>query len=119
MEWEATIIQIPIVSHDRESMEHVALKKTAVRLLKALGAHCIFLEVSTFFGPIVDVIGYFGNHKTVAIECGQCDKEKIDLLKQYFTVVVHLPYCHTPKLVLHSDRVLVDKIEDMLMEASD
>ncbi len=109
--------QIPIVSHDRESAEHVVLKKTAVRLLKALGAHNIIVEAATPFGPIVDVLGFFGSHKTIAIECGQCTKEKIDLLKQYFTVVVHLPYCYTSKLVLRSHKVLVDKVEDKLMDA--
>jgi len=109
--------QIPIISHKEESAEHVALKKSAVRLLKVLGAHHVIVEASTVFGPIVDVLGFFGSHKTVAVECGQCDKEKIDLLKQYFTVVVHLPYCYTSKLVLHSHKVLVDKIEDELMDA--
>lgn len=118
MDREATITQIPIVSHTAESSEHVALKKTAVRLLKAVGAHKIIVEASTTFGPIVDVLGFFGNHKTVAIECGHCDKNKIDLLKEHFTVGVHLPYCYTSKLVFHSHKVLVDKIEDELMNAS-
>jgi hypothetical protein len=42
----------------------------------------------------VDVVG-INSSKTVAIECGKTPIGIIDLLRKYFDIVIHLPYCHT------------------------
>ena len=84
-----------------ESEEHTKLKKKAIRLLKKLGAERIEVEAGVYGwnGPI-DVLGRFWGRHTVAIECGNCERKKIDALREVCDVVVHIPYCYTPKIVM-------------------
>ena len=106
-----------------ESEKHLRLKELAVQILTQLGAQKIILEAKKPFTtkkktrtPItfIDVLGEFSENKTVAIECGSCNLHRIEILQEHFTVVVHLPYCCTPELVINSQQTIMNKIRKAL-----
>lgn len=101
-----------------ESDEHSQLKELAVTIIRELGAQKIIVEAEKHIGvqrypksftSFIDVVGEFPKHQTIAIECGNCSKERIAKLKKHFTIVVHLPYCHTPQLVTKSPKAIIRK----------
>jgi len=101
-----------------EGLEHLKLKDLALFLLRELGALQVQTEVQTRLGRFVDVVGYFAQNKTVAFECGETTLERMRLLKENFTIVVHLPYCLTPSITLQKEAIL-DKIEEELVNEGD
>jgi len=80
-----------------ESEDHKALKRRAINLLKKAGAKTIVRESKIKgINGFVDVVGYWPS-LTVAIECGKTSKERIATLQSHYDIVIHLPYCWTPK----------------------
>lgn len=93
-----------------EGAAHKRLKRRAVKILELAGAHSTVLEAKApGIKGRVDVAGYWPS-VTVAIECGKTPAGRIEGLRTHYDVVVHLPYCWTPKFF--PDRVLARKIDD-------
>lgn len=84
----------------REGLEHVLLKQVARKLLRRLGAVRIVEEGR----GKVDVAGQCRG-VWIAFECGQSSELKIEALRTMYDIVVHLPYCYTPKLSMPLDNL--------------
>jgi len=78
-----------------EGPEHIALKQLARRILRRLGAGKIVEEAR----GNVDMAGQ-ARGVWLAFEVGNSSKLKIESLRPLYDIVVHIPYCHTPKLTM-------------------
>lgn len=97
-----------------ESDGHVALKKRAAGILLSLGIDPVFEAKIPNFSCVVDVAGFKNNIK-IAFECGDVSQGKIESLKLYYDIVVHMPYCWTPGFFIH-DRKLTHMIENEMFK---
>lgn len=83
-----------------ESMHHASLKNKVCNMLRQIAKEgeyeesSVDTEVSVEGIGKVDVVGQIGDVK-VAVECGITSLKKINLLKEHFDVVIHIPYCYT------------------------
>jgi len=73
-----------------ESKEHHDLKLGIARYLELRG-YKIGIEVPVKINDKLYVIDIVVN-KNIAIECGGCRKEKLLTLKEFFNIVIHIPY---------------------------
>lgn len=106
-----------------ESREHRALKELGRRILEELGCSVIMEEMEwwipqyykdekgvprewpTNIPKRIDLVG-IRNSQWIAIECGQCDADRIMRLKKEFDLVIHLPLSHTPDFFIHRTDVM-------------
>jgi len=79
-----------------ESFHHAMLKCHAVNFLRAIGIENIETEFTIEDIGIIDVMG-FDDGVSIAIECGNTSPEKIFALEKLCNIVIHIPYCYTPK----------------------
>lgn len=83
-----------------EGPAHIALKQTARRILRRLDASKIVEEG-------IGNVDIAGNCRGVwiAFEVGNSSKLKIESLRSTYNIIVHLPYCYTPKLTMPLDKL--------------
>jgi len=82
-----------------ESVEHATMKADICEWFRnRSSAYHVATEVSVQGIGVVDVAVSFGD-ATAIFECGETSKEKIELLKENFDVVVHIPYCYTKRFI--------------------
>ena len=118
----------PVGSHDvetpsrcGESDEHKRLKKRAVAFLRRRGyrtqtEYWCKLSRQVVLGPKsqryvrIDVVGYQRGRPTIAIECGNCCGDKLELLTRCFREVWHWTFDDARRQLARSDRFTNIKI---------
>lgn len=89
-------VMIKALKSKCESTHHATLKCHVVNFLRAIGVENVETEFTIEDIGIVDVMG-FNDGVSIVVECGNTSLEKILALEKICDLVIHIPYCYTPK----------------------